>query len=73
MRSDYATLSAYKVVDFNRSGPAIEIEADSDAEAMGKSEQYVDGGEILLSEGARFVVTLKSKKPTAEIAKFPKT
>jgi hypothetical protein len=56
-----ALYRAYKVVDFNRSQPPIEIEADSDSEAIRKAEQYVDGADILLWEGTRFVITLRRK------------
>jgi hypothetical protein len=55
---------AYKVSDFNRSGPPIEIEADSDAEAIRKAEQYVDGADLLIWQGTRFVITLKPSKRT---------
>ena len=56
-----ALYRAFKVVDFERSDPPIEFEADSDSEAIGKAEQYVDGADILLWENTRFVMTLKSK------------
>jgi hypothetical protein len=52
----------YKVVDFNRDGPAIEVEANSDDEAIRKSQQYIDGADLLLWHGSRFVITLKRKQ-----------
>ena len=51
----------YKVIDFERKGPPIEVEADSDAEAIRKSQQHVDGADLLLWQGSRFIITLKHK------------
>jgi hypothetical protein len=53
---------AYKVINFERSESPIEIEADSDAEAIRKAEPYVNGADILLWEGTRFIITLKRQK-----------
>jgi len=52
---------AYKVIDFKRADLPVEIEADSDAEAIHKAEQYVNGADVLLWQGTRFVMTLKQK------------
>jgi len=56
------TYRAYPVVDFERRGDPIEIEADSDSEAIRKAEQLVNGVDLLLWDGTRFVRTLKSKQ-----------
>jgi hypothetical protein len=53
------TYRVFKVADFERRGEPMEIQADSDSEAIRKAEQYLDGVDLLLWEGTRFVVTLK--------------
>ena len=55
------TYRLYKVADFQRQGVPVEFDADSDSEAIRKSEQYRDGADLLLWEGTRFVITLKNK------------
>jgi hypothetical protein len=52
---------AYRVINFERSERPIEIEAESDTEAIRKAEPYVNGADLLLWEGTRFVITLKRK------------
>ena len=58
-----ATYHAYKVTDFNRAGPPIEIEADSDSEAIRQAERFLIDGSLLLWQGVRFVITLKPQQP----------
>jgi len=53
---------AYKVIDFDLRGSPIEIDALSDSEAIRKAEQHLDGADLLLWQGTRFVTSLKSKE-----------
>jgi hypothetical protein len=57
-----AVYHLYKVLDFDRRGRPIEVEADSDAEAIRKSQQYLDGADLLLWQSSRFVITIKHKR-----------
>jgi hypothetical protein len=57
-----STYRVFRVVDFERRGQPIDIEVDSDSEAIRKAEQHLDGMDLLLWEGTRFVITLRSKK-----------
>jgi hypothetical protein len=57
-----AVYHLYKVIDFNREGPPIEVEADSDDEAIRKAQHHVDGADLLLWHGSRFIMTLKHER-----------
>jgi hypothetical protein len=61
-RAAMAVYHLYKVLDFDRQGRPIEVEADSDAEAIRKSQQYLDGADLLLWQSSRFVITIKHKR-----------
>ena len=56
-----ATYHVFRVSDYLRRGEPIKIDADSDAEAIRKAEQYLDGVDLLVWAGSRFVITLKHK------------
>jgi hypothetical protein len=57
-----AVYHLYKALDFDRQGAPIEVEADSDAEAIRKSQQYLDGADLLLWQSSRFIITIKHKR-----------
>ena len=57
-----AVYQLYKAVDVNRDGPPIKLEANSDDDAIRKSQQYLDGADLLLWDGSRFIITVKHKQ-----------
>jgi hypothetical protein len=52
----------YQVRDNHIAGPPIEIEAESDDAAITQTKQMLDGADLELWNGARFVIGLRSQE-----------
>ena len=52
---------AYRIKDNHITDAPTVIEADTDAVAIEQAKQFVDGHDVELWQGARFVIGLRSK------------